>query len=138
MNSSIADRLKRDAVRFYKNGISTIKKVPVKEGIYRDTKPVHEASAIIYRGMLNVLDAFFLLSGLPKDKLPKDVDGYRKLLRRYSARNGKILKAFNTAYILLHIRGYYGKLDEMVPEEVNLGIENACFIMQKLLGMKIV
>jgi hypothetical protein len=138
MNSGIADRLKRDAVRFYKNGISTIKKVPIREGIYTDVKPIHEATAIIYRGMLKALDAFFLLSGLPQDKLPKDKDEYRKLLRRYSAMDGKIIKAFNIAYNSLHIRGYYGEHEAEVPEVINPGIENARRIIEKLLGIKIV
>lgn len=43
-----------------------------------------------------------------KKELPRSVDGYRKMLKKYlSVRNGKLAKNFERIYKELHIAGYY-------------------------------
>lgn len=130
-------KLKDNAVRFFKNGVATIKRVEEHYGIYDDLKYVHEGSGIIYRGVLSAVDAVAMARGVPKTKLPKNVGEVREFLKKRSASNGKVIKAFNILYSCLHRIGYYGRDDEVGPEIIKLGIANARFVIEKLTGKKI-
>lgn len=130
-------KLKNDAVRFFKNGVATIKKVREHYGIYDDLKYVHEGSSIIYRGVLSAVDAVALGRGVHESKLPKNVPEVREFLKKRSASNGKVLKAFNELYRQLHLIAYYGRDEEVGPEIVNLGISNARFVIEKLTGRRV-
>jgi hypothetical protein len=54
------------------------------------------------------IDEHLLKVGVPQDRLPTSVDGYRKALQKYlSVRNGKLLRSFEALYNELHIAGHY-------------------------------
>lgn len=71
-------------------------------------KIVRESFGTAYLAILESLNEKFLEMGLTKKQLPKSVEGYREMMRRYlKVHNGKLLKEFEMLYDALHIAGYY-------------------------------
>ncbi len=75
---------------------------------YEDIKYVQEACGTAYLAVLKAIDEYLISRGVSKKELPKSVEGYRKMLKKYlSTRNGKLAKDFEKLYDELHIAGYY-------------------------------
>jgi len=114
----------KESIRYLQNAREILKKAPREGHLYTDTKPVREACATAYLAMLMAIDEYLLAHGLNQKELPKSVDGYRQMLRKYLViHNGKLMKEFNSLYEELHIAGYYrGLLShiEIVKETMNL------------------
>lgn len=98
----------KEGLRYLNNAKEILKSAPVEDDIYTDVKPVQEACGVAYLAVLKAIDAYLLKRGVDEKKLPKSVDGYREMLRKYVAiRDGKLLKSFEALYKSLHIAGYY-------------------------------
>jgi len=98
----------KDSLRCLPNAQEILKTAPVEDHIYADVKPVQEACGIAYLAVLKAIDEYLLNKGVEKKKLPRSVDGYRQLLKKYGAiHDGKLLKNFDSIYAELHIAGYY-------------------------------
>jgi hypothetical protein len=98
----------KEALRYLNNAKEILKKVPVEDNRYTDTKPVREAFGTAYLSILEAINEVLLKRGLSKKELPRSVEGYRKALQKYvTIHNGKLLKDFEMLYDALHIAGYY-------------------------------
>jgi len=98
----------KEAVRYLHNAREILKKTPRENSTYVDVKPVREACATVYLAVLLAINEYLLHQGLTKKELPKNVDAYRRILRKYVAiHNGKLFREFDKLYDLLHIVGYY-------------------------------
>jgi hypothetical protein len=84
--------------------------------------------------MLKAIDAFLIENGVSPDELPTSAAEYQKALKRFSARNGKLLAAFNTAYECLHILGYYRSV--LAVPVIKDGFEHVRFVIEQLSGKK--
>jgi len=98
----------KESLRYLQNAKEILAKTPVEDNEYTDIKPVREAFGIAYLAVLEAINEALLKKGLNKKELPKSVDEYRKVLRRYFAiHNGKLMRSFESLYDTLHIAGYY-------------------------------
>ncbi|OOP55784.1 MAG: hypothetical protein AYP45_12865 [Candidatus Brocadia carolinensis] len=78
------------------------------EGKFYTIKPVREAFGTAYLAVLEAINENLIKKGILEKELPKSVDEYRKILRKYLAvHNSKLLKEFEILYDSLHIYGYY-------------------------------
>jgi hypothetical protein len=65
-------------------------------------------------------------------KIPKSVDSYREMLKKYvSVHNGKLTKEFETLYSELHIAGYYRGLLKHV-DMVKIALKSAKAFIEKI------
>ncbi|MCR4319214.1 MAG: DUF5618 family protein [Candidatus Brocadiaceae bacterium] len=98
----------KESLRYLQNAKEILAKTPVEDNEYTDIKPVREAFGTAYLAVLEAINEALLKKGLNKKELPKSVDEYRKVLRRYFAiHNGKLMRSFESLYDTLHIAGYY-------------------------------
>jgi len=98
----------KESLRYLQNAKEILAKTPVEDNEYTDIKPVREAFGTAYLAMLEAINEALLKKGLNKKELPKSVDEYRKVLKRYFAiHNGKLMRSFESLYDTLHIAGYY-------------------------------
>ncbi|MEW6097076.1 MAG: DUF5618 family protein [bacterium] len=74
-----------EAIRYYKNGREVLKSAKIEYNLYIDTKPVSEACAMGYLGVLKAIDGYLTLRGIEKTQLPHSYNGYLKLLAKYLA-----------------------------------------------------
>lgn len=101
-------RTMKESLRYLNNAKQILKSVPVEDSTYTDVKPVREAMGTAYLAVLEAINEVLIKQGFTKKELPKSVEGYRKILRKYVAvRNGKVLREFEKLYDMLHIAGYY-------------------------------
>ena len=101
-------RTMKESLRYLNNAKEILKSVPVEGSTYTDVKPVREAMGTAYLAVLEAINEVLIKQGFTKKELPKSVEGYRKILRKYVAvRNGKVLREFEKLYDMLHIAGYY-------------------------------
>lgn len=95
-------------MRYLQNAKEILVKTPIEDNEYTDVKPVREAFGTAYLAVLEAINEALLKKGLTKKELPKSVDEYRKVLRKYFAvHNGKLMRSFESLYDTLHIAGYY-------------------------------
>ena len=98
----------KEALRYLQNAKEILIKTPIEDNEYTDVKPVREAFGTAYLAVLEAINEALLKKGLTKKELPKSVDEYRKVLRKYFAvHNGKLMRSFESLYDTLHIAGYY-------------------------------
>lgn len=98
----------KEALRYLQNAKEILVKTPIEDNEYTDVKPVREAFGTAYLAVLEAINEALLKKGLTKKELPKSVDEYRKVLRKYFAvHNGKLMRSFESLYDTLHIAGYY-------------------------------
>ena len=98
----------KEALRYLNNAKEILKKAPIEDNRYADVKYVQEACGTAYLAILKALDEYLIGKGLTKKELPKSVDGYRTMLKKYLlVHNGKLTKEFEALYSELHIAGYY-------------------------------
>lgn len=105
----------KEAIRYLNNAKEILKSVPIEDNAYTDVKYVQEACGVAYLGILKAIDECLINKGVETKKLPKSINGYRDMIKRYlSGHNGKLLKEFEKLYKELHIAGYYRGLLEDV------------------------
>jgi hypothetical protein len=113
----------KDSLRYLANAWAILKKAPREGRVYTDIKPVREACATAYLAVLEAIDAYLLRRGLTEKDLPKSVERYRFMLRKYIAvHDGKLFREFDNLYYALHIAGYYRKFlydVEMIRDALN-------------------
>lgn len=98
----------KESLRYLQNAKEILVKTPIEDNEYTDVKPVREAFGTAYLAVLEAINEALLKKGLTKKELPKSVDEYRKVLRKYFAvHNGKLMRSFESLYDTLHIAGYY-------------------------------
>lgn len=98
----------KEALRYLQNAKEILAKTPIEDNNYTDAKPVREAFGTAYLAILEAINEALLKKGINKKDLPKSVDEYRIVLKKYFAiHNGKLLKDFEVLYDALHIAGYY-------------------------------
>jgi len=98
----------KESIRYLHNAREILKKAPREGHVYTDTKPVREACGTAYLAILEAINEYLLARGLTKKELPKSVESYQRVLRKYvSVHNGKLFREFDYLYDELHIAGYY-------------------------------
>lgn len=98
----------KEALRYLNNARELLKKAPIEGKFYVDKKPVREAFGTAYLAILEAINEVLIKKGFTEKELPKSVDEYRKILKKYFAvHNGKLMKEFELLYESLHIHGYY-------------------------------
>ena len=116
-----------EAVRYMENARETLKKAGKEDRFYKDEKYVKTACGIAYNGVLKALDGYLLLKGIEKKKGRKDIEYYQDAV---AAIDRKLLNYINSAYMILHLHGYYdGVKDAMVIAE---GFNLAFSIIDKI------
>ena len=131
----LVDKLKEDAIRYFKNGMQRISETARENGEYADAKPIQEGAGVIYLGVLKALDALALTRGYSKNNLPKNDDQYRELLAKHPVHNGKLMKAFDDVYSYIHLGIYYREKKRVTY--VKEGIDAARYVIEKLTGKRI-
>jgi hypothetical protein len=99
----------KEALRYLNNAKEILRNTRIEEDVYTDVKPVREALGTAYLAILEAINEGLVEKrGYTKKDLPKSVDEYRKVLKKYYAvHNGKLMREFESLYDLLHIAGYY-------------------------------
>ena len=95
-----------EAKEYFANAKETLKKSPIKFGVYTKPKYVKEASAMGYLSTLRAIDAVLLAKGTKPEELPTSIEEYKKALLKIP-HNGKLLAALTVVYQNLHILAYY-------------------------------
>jgi hypothetical protein len=123
-----------EAKRYYNNAKERLKGAKIEYNRYQDTKPVREACGTCYLSVLLALDGYFISRGIEDENLPSTTAGYREYLNRYLVHNGKVRHAFNTAWEILHVSGYYRGHSDV--EMIKVGFKNAKIILDTLAKTK--
>jgi len=116
-----------EAIKYLNNAKEILKKARKEGNVYLDLKLVRESFGTAYLAILESINEKLIKKGFSKKQLPKSVDGYREMLKKYIAvHNGKLLREFEMLYDGLHIAGYYRGLIynvEMVKDLLNAAEE---------------
>jgi hypothetical protein len=97
----------KEAKRFLANGKETIAKSPIDGKLYADEKYVREGAGIAYLAALKAMDGYLIGLGVASDQLPKSIDEYWAMKKKYIPHNGKFTQSLTIAYQHLHIATYY-------------------------------
>src|SRR3989304_4912450 len=98
----------KEVLKYLQNAKDILSKSPIENDTYTKIKPVREAFGTAYLAVLEAINEALIEKGFTKKELPKSVDEYRVVLRKYLAvHNGKLLREFEKLYDVLHIAGYY-------------------------------
>lgn len=98
----------KESLRYLQNAKEILARTPIEDDNYIDVKPVREALGTAYLAVLEAINEALIKKGISKKELPKSVDEYRKVLRKYFAvYDGKLMRNFESLYDMLHIAGYY-------------------------------
>jgi hypothetical protein len=122
----------KEAMRYIANAKDYLKTAEKGESHYKDKKYVRTACGSAYNGTLVALDALLKIKGieLPKGKTRKTVDFYRMSI----GTDRKLLDAFNTAYNILHLYGYYD--GETNIKVIQNGFEMAVAVINRIKPME--
>jgi Domain of unknown function (DUF5618) len=101
----------KEAKRYLANGKETIGKSPIEGKLYADEKYVREGAGIAYLAALKAIDGYLVGKGVSKDKLPKSIEEYWAMKKKYIPMNGKFSQNLTIAYKTLHIAAYYQGLN---------------------------
>jgi hypothetical protein len=98
-----------EARRYLANGKETIQKAGISETgkIYRDEKYVRKGAGIAYLAALKAIDGYLLKRGVGQEQLPKSIEEYWAVKKKYIPHNGKFSDNLTVAYQNLHIAAYY-------------------------------
>ena len=94
----------KEAMRYIENAREDLKLAGKDDKFYADEKYVKTASGTAYSGALVALDYLFDVKNIPKRRGRKSFEYYRDNLRKLDK---KLLKHLNSAYLILHLNGYY-------------------------------
>jgi len=98
----------RESLKYLQNAREILKNIPIENDFYTNIKPVREAFGTAYLAILEAINEVLIKKGLIKKELPKSIEGYRGVLRKYlSAHDGRLMRNFEGLYDTLHIAGYY-------------------------------
>ena len=118
-----------EAIRYMDNAKEILRKASKEGNYYRDDKYTKIACGTAYSGVLKALDGYFILKQVPTIK-----KGSRKSKQYYenclSNQDWKILSAFETAYSILYLSGYYDGITRV--KTINDGFEIAYEIIEKI------
>jgi uncharacterized protein (UPF0332 family) len=120
-----------EAMRYIANAKGYLKnagKDEKDESHYKDEKYVRTACGTAYNGVFVALDALLEIKGveLPKKKTRRTIDFYREAINK----DRKLLDAFNSAYNILHLYGYYD--GETTIKVIQTGFEMAVEVINKI------
>jgi len=117
-----------EAIRYMDNAKECLKKAKKEDNYYHDKKYVRMACGTAYNGLLIALDGFLQLKDIkPKKKDRKSIEYYQENISNIDK---KMLDYLNSAYLILHLSGYYdGVKDARV---INAGFDNAYKIIEKI------
>jgi hypothetical protein len=101
----------KEAKRYLANGKETVAKSPIEGKLYTDEKYVREGAGIAYLAALKAIDGYLVGKGVSKDKLPKSIEEYWAMKKKYIPHNGKFSQSLTIAYKTLHIAAYYQGLN---------------------------
>lgn len=101
------DELMREAKRYLANGKETISKSPIEGKLYADEKYVRKDAGIAYLAALKAMDAYLVRRGIPHENLPKSIEEYWVMKKKFIPHNGKFTENLTLAYQNLHIYAYY-------------------------------
>ena len=118
-----------EAIRYMDNAKDTLRKAGKEDNYYKDEKYVKTACGIAYNGVLKALDGYLILKQVPgiKKGNRKSKECYEKALAN---QDWKMLSAFESAYSILHLSGYYDGITH--AKTVNSGFELAYEIIEKI------
>lgn len=124
--------MSKEALRYLQNAKELLSKSRIEDNRYEDIKYVREACSTTYLAILIAIDEYLIKHGVDEKKLPKSVDGYKEMLKKYvSVHNGKLTKEFETLYSELHIAGYYRGLLKHV-DMVKIALKSAKAFIEKI------
>ncbi|MEW6040445.1 MAG: DUF5618 family protein [Elusimicrobiota bacterium] len=126
----------KEAIRYYQNSKGLLKTTKTNLGVYVDTKPVREACSTCYLAVLNAINGYLLQYGVEREKLPKSFDEYLRALKKFSQKDGNLMKYFNLVYHELHVLGYY-RDDLYAVDMVKVAFGNAKYIIEHITGRKL-
>jgi hypothetical protein len=117
-----------EAMRYMANAKNSLKTAGKDEWHYKDKKYVRTACGTAYSGTLIAVDAMLKIKEIafPKGDKRKSVEFYREAI----GKDRKLLDAFNSAYNILHLNGYYD--GETSIKAIQSGFEMAYFIIDKI------
>ena len=117
-----------EAMRYIENAKEALNKAKRQGKYYTDKKYVCTASGVAYSGMLVALDALMEIKNIKVPaKSRKSIEWYREQLRKM---DWKLLNEVNSAYLILHLNGYYEEL--MDANAINSGIDNAISVIKRI------
>ncbi|GHT15810.1 hypothetical protein AGMMS4956_16620 [Bacteroidia bacterium] len=95
-----------ESMRYLNNAEETLQKAVKEDGYYKDRKYVRAACGIAYLGVLEALDTWLQMRGVPalSKKQRKSIEFYTAQIAKL---DGKLSIELHTAYRVLHIEGYY-------------------------------
>lgn len=94
----------KEAMPYIENAREDLKLAGKDDMFYADEKYVKSASGTAYSGALVALDYLFDVKSVPKRRGRKSIEYYRDNLGKLDK---KLLKHLNSAYLILHLNGYY-------------------------------
>ena len=117
-----------EAMRYIENAKEALNKAKRQGKYYTAKKYVRTASGVAYSGMLVALDALMEIKNIKVPaKSRKSIEWYREQLRKM---DWKLLNEVNSAYLTLHLNGYYEGLTN--AEIINAGIDSAVSVIKKI------
>jgi len=119
-----------EAIRYMDNAKETLKRAEKRDdGLYKDEKYVRSACGIAYLGVLVALDAWLTLKGVrvPNKRKHPTIDFYEYALAKLDK---KMLDYLHSAYLALHVNGYYRK-DKSI-KTIESGFDFAYIIIDKI------
>jgi hypothetical protein len=116
-----------EALRYIQNARLQLKQAGKDDKFYLDDKYVKTACGTAYSGILVALDGLFDIKNLPKRRGRKSIEYYQNNLSKIDK---KLLKHLNSAYLVLHLEGYYE--GQTYINTIESGFENAISIIDSL------
>ncbi len=117
----------KEAMRYVENARENLKLAGREDKYYIDEKYVKTACGIAYAGTLKALDFLFDINNVQKKKGRKSIEYYRSVLANMDK---KLLKNLNTAYLILHLEGYYE--GETKIDSIGSGLDSAITVIDSL------
>ena len=108
----IKEQYYSEAMRYMDNAKEYLKKAQKEGNFYQDIKYVRTACGTAYSGLLIALDCFLIVKGLhkPTRKERKSIEYYQKNI---GSIDRKMLAYLNSAYMILHLSGYYDGINNV-------------------------
>lgn len=126
-----------EAARYLENARGQLRRCPLEDGFYKDTKPVREAFGAAWLAIDTALKAALLNRGVPRQKIPRSWDALLAASKQHlGVRNGKLTRMLVQVHHLIHLGGYYyGDLNSKSVAESALA--DARRVIETLSGWKI-
>jgi len=126
---ALKEKYYSEAIRYMDNARECLSKAKKEGGYYNDKKYVRMACGTAYSGLLVALECYFILKGMhkPNAKERKSIEYYQQNLTKIDQ---KMLKVLNSAYIILHLTGYYDGCEK--ASTIRDGFDEARKIIEKI------